>query len=67
MKLVIGGCKKNNNIFHVNIHSLYNISAATVGICFNSVVPSYSNRYYETWSCTAQVSPLGYPWLPAHL
>ena len=25
----------------------------TVGMCFNSVVPAYSNRYYKTWSCTA--------------
>ena len=44
--------------------TVYNISVATVGICFNSVVPTYSNRYYKTWSCAAKGSPLGYRWLP---
>ena len=29
---------------------------ATVGVCFNSVVPANSNKYYKTSSCTAQVS-----------
>ena len=28
--------------------SLYNISSGTFGICFDSVVPAYSNRYYKT-------------------
>ena len=44
------------------------VTTSAVGICFSSVASTYSNRYYKTWSCTAQVSPLGhYPWLPAQL
>ena len=64
----LGFLKRNIKVHNKDLKSTaYDISAATVGICFNSVVPTYSNRYYKTWSCAAQVSPLGHPWLPAHL
>ena len=64
----LGFLKRNTKVNNKDFKSTaYTTCAATVGICFNSVVPVYSNIYYKTWSCTAQVSPLGYPWLPAHL
>ena len=65
----LGFLKMNIKVHNKDIKAYITlvISATTVWICFNSVVPAFSNRYYKTWSCTAQGSPLGYPWLPAHL